>query len=198
MLQLTNMNINKIERGGAILDKFFITLCERYHGKILKYLYYSVGNIEDAKDLAQEVFVIVYKRIDELQDHENIGGFIYQTAKFVAANFKRKTLKKNLKETTVDIEIGSKHSDLFEELLMIYDSNIDSDKYVDNVLVRLSEDKQRLYNFYYVENKSYKEIAKILNVNEASLRMKYVRLRREIKKLTHNVAEENFVADTHL
>ncbi|MCM1992226.1 RNA polymerase sigma factor [Oceanirhabdus seepicola] len=164
----------------------------------MKYLYYSVGNIEDAKDLTQEVFVIVYNRIEELQNHQNIGGFIYQTAKFVAANFKRKALKKTLKETSVDIEIGSKHSDLYEELITIYDNEIDAEQYVDNVLLLLSQEKQQLYNFYYVENRSYKEIAKILNVNEASLRMRYVRLRREIKKLTHNIAEEKFVTNKQL
>nr|WP_276576087.1 RNA polymerase sigma factor [Oceanirhabdus seepicola] len=180
------------------MDKLFVTLCERYHEKILKYLYYSVGNIEDAKDLTQEVFVIVYNRIEELQNHQNIGGFIYQTAKFVAANFKRKALKKTLKETSVDIEIGSKHSDLYEELITIYDNEIDAEQYVDNVLLLLSQEKQQLYNFYYVENRSYKEIAKILNVNEASLRMRYVRLRREIKKLTHNIAEEKFVTNKQL
>ncbi|WP_338115284.1 RNA polymerase sigma factor [Oceanirhabdus seepicola] len=198
-----NVTINKyghkqIRKGGAILDKLFVTLCERYHEKILKYLYYSVGNIEDAKDLTQEVFVIVYNRIEELQNHQNIGGFIYQTAKFVAANFKRKALKKTLKETSVDIEIGSKHSDLYEELITIYDNEIDAEQYVDNVLLLLSQEKQQLYNFYYVENRSYKEIAKILNVNEASLRMRYVRLRREIKKLTHNIAEEKFVTNKQL
>lgn len=183
--------------GGAILDKFFVTLCERYHSKILKYLYYSIGNIEDAKDLTQEVFVIAYNRIEELQNHENIGGFIYQTAKFLAANFKRKALKKNLKETSINMEIGNKESDLYERLIMIYDSEIDESKYVNNVLSMLSKEKQQLYKLYYIQNKSYKEISKILNVNEASLRMRYMRLRREIKKITHHVAEEKFVTDEY-
>ncbi|WP_099189605.1 RNA polymerase sigma factor [Tepidibacter mesophilus] len=180
-----------------MLDKLFITLCERYHSKILKYLYYSIGNIEDAKDLTQEVFVIVYNRIEELQNHENIGGFIYQTAKFLGANFKRKNLKKTLKETSINIEISSKETDLYEKLIMIYDSKIDESQYVDNVLLLLSKEKQQLYKLYYVENKSYKEIAKILNINEASLRMRYVRLRREIKKVTHHVVKEKFVTDEY-
>lgn len=153
--------------------------------------------MEDAKDLTQEVFVIVYNRIEELQGHENIGGFIYQTAKFLSANFKRKAFKKTLNETPINMEIGSKESDLYEKITMIYDSKIDEGKYVNNVLSLLAEEKQQLYKLYYVENKSYKEIAKILNVNEASLRMRYVRLRREIKKLTHHVAEEKFVADEY-
>ncbi|MCT4507756.1 MAG: RNA polymerase sigma factor [Tepidibacter sp.] len=172
-----------------------MTLCERYHSKILKYLYYSIGNIEDAKDLTQEVFVIVYNHIEELQNHENIGGFIYQTAKYLAANFKRKALKKTLNETSINMEVGGTESDLYEKLMMIYDSKIDESQYVDNVILMLSEEKQQLYRFYYIENKTYKEIAKILNVNQASLRMKYVRLRREIKKLTHYIAKEKFVAN---
>jgi RNA polymerase sigma-70 factor (ECF subfamily) len=175
------------------LDKLFIKLCESYHEKILKYLYYSVGNIEDAKDLTQEVFIIVYNRIDKLQTHDNIGGFIYQTAKYVVANFKRKTYKKASMETSTDVELKSNFSDVYEELETIYDKRIDENQYVDNVLESLCEEKQLLYKLYYIENKKYKEIAKILNVNEASLRMKYVRLRREIKKLTHNIAKENFI-----
>ncbi len=132
-----------------------------------------------------------------MQNHENIGGFIYQTAKFLGANFKRKNLKKTLKETSINIEISSKETDLYEKLIMIYDSKIDESQYVDNVLLLLSKEKQQLYKLYYVENKSYKEIAKILNINEASLRMRYVRLRREIKKVTHHVVKEKFVTDEY-
>ncbi|WP_165000472.1 RNA polymerase sigma factor [Anaerophilus nitritogenes] len=179
------------------MDKFFVTLCESYHSKILKYLYYSIGDIEDAKDLTQEVFVIVYNRIDELQNHENVGGFIYQTAKFVGANFKRKAIQKNLKETPINMEIGSQESDLYEKLIINYDRKIDENQYIDNVLSLLSEDKYKLYKLYYIENKSYKDIAKILNVNEVSLRMRYVRLRREIKKLTHHIAKEKFVTNKY-
>ena len=61
------MNIDNNERRD-VLDKYFISLCETYHTKILKYLYYSVGNIEDAKDLTQEVFVVV---LEETLSHSS-------------------------------------------------------------------------------------------------------------------------------
>ncbi|SKC84783.1 RNA polymerase sigma factor [Maledivibacter halophilus] len=175
------------------MDKLFISLCEKYHKKIIKYLYYSVGNIEDAKDLTQEVFVIVYNRIGDLQKHDNIGGFIYQTAKYLAANFKRKNFKKTSMETSIDEDFLSDYSDVYDELQTQYDKKIDENCYIDYILKKLSEEKQLLYKLYYVDNKNYKEIAKMLNINQATLRMRYVRLRREIKKLTHNVAKENFI-----
>ncbi len=57
------LNLHKqYERGGITLDKLFIELCNTYHHKILKYLYYAIGNEQDALDLTQEVFVIVYKK----------------------------------------------------------------------------------------------------------------------------------------
>ena len=44
-------------------EKFFISLCEEYHEKILKYLYYAVGNIEDVTfyELIDSIDVSEYK-----------------------------------------------------------------------------------------------------------------------------------------
>lgn len=175
------------------MDKLFISLCEKYHKRIIKYLYYSVGNIEDAKDLTQEVFVIVYNRIDDLQNHDNIGGFIYQTAKYVAAIFRRKTFKKTSMETSIDEKFLSNYTDVYDELQSHYDKKINENCYIDNIFKKLSKEKQLLYKLYYIDNRNYKEIAKMLGVNEATLRMRYVRLRRQIKKLPHHIAKENFI-----
>ncbi len=175
------------------MDKLFISWCETYHMKVLKYLYFTVGNIEDAKDLTQEAFIIVYNRKEELKEHNNIGGFIFQTAKYLVANYKRKVSKKNAKETRIEFDITSNCLDLYDEIETINDRKIDVSLYINRIIKELSEDKQLLYRLYYIENKSHKEIAKILNVNETSLRMKYVRLRRDIKKIIHLISEDNFI-----
>ncbi len=77
-------------------EKFFISLCDEYQERILKYLYYLVGNIEDAKDLTQEVFMLIYDRLEDIVCHDNQAGFIYQTAKFKATNFMRKQSVKGM------------------------------------------------------------------------------------------------------
>ncbi|MDF2878968.1 MAG: hypothetical protein K0S30_2064, partial [Clostridia bacterium] len=41
--------------------------------------------------------------------------------------------------------------------------------------------------------KSYREIAQSLGITEVNLRMKYVRLRKEIKHIVQSVAKENFI-----
>lgn len=179
------------------MDKLFIELCEMYHEKVLKYLYYSIGNIEDAKDLTQEVFTHIYKEIESVNGHENVGGYIFKTAKYKAANFKRKRVTKSKREVTNYVDNKGETKDLHGQLKNKYDSMIDEEQYIDIVLSRLAKDKRQLYKYYYIEKKSHKEIAKILNINEASIRMKYVRLRREVKQVVHKIAEENFVANTY-
>lgn len=174
------------------MDELFIALCEEYHPKILKYLYHSVGNVEDAKDLTQEVFMIVYDRMKELENHENIGGFIYQTAKFTKMNFLRKRARKDKNEICLDKDIRTREFDLYEKIMDMKDREIDAGRYVGEVVSKLSSDKRKLYSLYYIEGKSYREIAKEVSSSEVALRMRYMRLRREIRSIVRQVASESF------
>ena len=56
----------------------------------------------------------------------------------------------------------------------------------------LTEDKKKLYIMYYIKNKTMEEIAKELGISYSAVRMRYVRLRKEIKALVQEFAEENF------
>lgn len=173
-------------------DQLFISLCEAYHEKILKYLYFTLNDWEDAKDLTQEVFTIVYNRIAEVENHVNPAGFIYQTAKYTAANFKRKATKKSLSDCPLTEEPAAAFSDVYDEVMYLRDTQIDETHYTEDVLFSLPEDKQSLYKMHYIDKMSYRDIAKSLGITEVSLRMKYVRLRREIKQIIKSIAEENF------
>lgn len=174
-------------------NDLFIKLCQDYHEKIFKYLYFNLNDAEDAKDLTQEVFIIVYNRINKSEFHENWGGFIYQTAKFTAANLKRKAIKKSYMEQNLEgDEIKAQFVDVYDEIEATNDKNIDENNYIGNVLEGLSVEKQKLYQLRFVEQRPYKEIAEHLKIKEVNLRMKYVRLRRDIKQIVRYIAKENF------
>lgn len=176
------------------MENKFIELCEAYHEKILKYLYYSLGNLEDAKDLTQEVFTHVYTQFEELQDHPNLGGYIYQTAKFKAANHKRKISTKK-KHEVFKVYAGGKDLDAHSQWQHDLDAEIDEGLFVDCVLDRLSRDKRELYDDYYKKGLSYKEIAKKHKISEPALRMKYMRIRREVKTYVKEISSANFVTE---
>lgn len=175
------------------MDKFFEGLCLDYHERVFKYLYYSLKDLDDAKDITQEVFLHIYENLDKVIDHENIGGYIFQTAKFKKMNYVRRLSTKYGREITNFIDNKASHPDIYTELGIAADKKIDETLYIDNVLNQLDEKKQELYRLRYINNMSYKDIADRLGIRETSVRMRYVRLKREVVKITKSMAKKNFV-----
>ncbi len=174
-------------------EKNFIRLCEEYHEKVLKYLYYAVGNIDDAKDLTQDVFILVYDRLEQIAYHENPAAFIYQTAKFKAANFKRKQSKKAYYEYSIaEMETEGSEPSAYEGMIEKQDKDIEENDYIEDILNTLNEQQRKLYNYRYVEKKNYKEIEKLMGIDEITLRMRCVRLRKKLKKKIQEVGVQYF------
>lgn len=63
---------------------------------------------------------------------------------------------------------------------------------IDQVLSDLTPEKRQLYVLHYMKGISMREIARKMNIEETALRMRYMRLRKEIRKIAAQVAEKNF------
>ena len=173
-------------------DTFFTEICEKYYKDIFKYLVFTLKNEDAANDVIQDTFVVVYKNIKKIYNHENQGGYIFRTAQNIAKNYKKELYKKLIKEINIDdgiIEIRDYNSDIYK----VMDSEINEYEYITDIIDSLSDEDKQLYSMYYVEHKSMKDIAYILDIEYTALRMKYVRLRRKIKEMVKDTAEKYFV-----
>jgi len=74
-------------------------------------------------------------------------------------------------------------TDLCETLLMELDRKIDETAYTGQVIGNLNTNQHNLYRQRYVEGKSIKEIASEEGVSETAMRMRLVRLRKEIQDI---------------
>lgn len=173
------------------LKAFLEQLCIEYHERILRYLCYSLGDETVARDCTQEVFLIACRKSRELQTHSNPGGFLFQTAKNLACKIRSENFKRLIREISIDDSYNGTEApgkSIEEEL----DQKIDEYKYIESVLSKLSDEKRSLYNLYYIKHKSMAEIARLLNVKESAIRMRYVRLRQEIRNIVADIADESF------
>ncbi len=171
-------------------EEFFNELCKRYYEKILKYVYFNIKDESSARDITQNVFLVVYEKIEYVFKHPNIGGFIFQTAKNLTRRHKREIYNKLTNEIN-DEDIGNISKGTWEISDML-DKEINEFDYVSDVLDMLSDDKRNLYNLYYIEMKPMEEIAGELGIEYSAVRMRYVRLRKEIRGLVKKIAEKNF------
>ena len=172
-------------------DLFFKQLCVEYYEKILRYLYSSLGDETAARDCTQEVFLVACQKSELLGQHPNPGGFLFQTAKNLARKTRREGFSRLAREISSDSGIFEQ-SDIYSEIEAVLDSEIDELEYVETVLSSLSTEKRRLYSLYYINKNSMAEIASLLELEEAAVRMRFVRLRREIREIVDKLAEEKF------
>lgn len=173
-------------------DTFFDDICRNYYNDIYKYLVFTLRDEDKAKDLVQDTFVVVYKNIEKVYNHENYGGYIFKTAQNLAKNYKKQLYKRLLNEVSMDekiMEIEDYRSTIENSL----NSEINEYEYITDIIDLLSEDKQKFYRMYYIEKKSMKEISEKEGIGYTALRMKYVRLRKEIKAIVKKLSENNFV-----
>lgn len=89
-------------------------------------------------------------------------------------------------------EIEDTKGDVLEQILINHSRSIDEDIYFDLVLGSLSENERKLYELYYVLKKPMKIIARELRLNETALRMKYVRLRKKVKRIVADLDLDAF------
>jgi RNA polymerase sigma-70 factor, ECF subfamily len=69
-----------IERLGARDPRAFNELVELYGERVYRLLYRMLGRKEEAEDMAQEVFVQVFKAIDQFRGDSKLGTWIYRIA----------------------------------------------------------------------------------------------------------------------
>jgi RNA polymerase sigma-70 factor (ECF subfamily) len=68
----------------------FGTLVERYQGRLINYLYRLVRNLDEAHDLAQEVFVRVYQALDRFDPQYRFSTWLFRVAQNAAIDVIRK------------------------------------------------------------------------------------------------------------
>lgn len=170
-------------------DKFFHNLCKENYKQIFKYILVMIHDKSVAEDIVQEVFLIAYEKRTVIFSYENKRAFLYKVSK----NLTKEYIRKNQKCKIVELNENNivDEEDLCDLICHKEDEKIDEQKYIADVINELPEDKKELYHLYYIDKVPMKNIAKELNLNEATLRMRFVRLRKDIKNKVKNIKFQN-------
>ena len=65
-------------------------LVDRYHGRVVNYLYRVLHSLDDAHDLAQEVFFRVYRALDRYDSQYKFSTWLFRVAQNAAIDSVRK------------------------------------------------------------------------------------------------------------
>jgi RNA polymerase sigma-70 factor (ECF subfamily) len=156
----------------------FEELCCENYSRIYKYVFALTGNRESSEDLIQDVFTVAFEKGEAFLTHENPPAFLYKTARNLSYTYLKRSQRH--RSEYLDESYPDGDADLFEKLLSERDSQIDETAYTGMVINRLEPKQQALYAQRYIDRKPIREIADENGVSEPAMRMRLVRLRREI------------------
>ncbi len=141
-------------------EENFLYLMDRYNGRLLRYIKRISGlNAEDAEDILQEVYIKVFKNLNDFDGSLKFSSWIYRiTRNHVISNFRR--LKS--RPQSVNIESG-----LLENIAGEIDIEKQADadyvkQTVKKALEKLDIKYREVLVLKFLEEYDYKEISDIL------------------------------------
>lgn len=153
----------------------FGALYDKYYAQILKFVYQRVVTKDDAYDITQQVFL---QAMISLPKYEHRGFPFSSWLYRIAINEMNQLFRKNEKQRGINLE--EKHlKDLIEE--MGEQSAEEKEQWVLDALTTLDEDDFQLVEMRFFEKRPFKEISEILNVNEATAKMRLYRILEKLK-----------------
>ncbi len=148
-----------VQRAGELIDK--------YGNSILRMAYSYLHNLSDAEDILQDTLIQYIKTQPELVSESHEKAWLLR----VACNLSKNRIKYNkLRETDELLEeiVGSEEEDL---------------KFVWEAVKELPPKYREVIHLFYQEDYSTKDIAKILQRNEATVRSDLNRARKQLKNI---------------
>jgi RNA polymerase sigma-70 factor, ECF subfamily len=159
-------------------EQSFALLLQRYRSPLVNFLYRMVRNREQAEDLAQEVFIRVYRARADYVPSAKFTTWLFRIATNLALNSVRDTRHQRM-EVSLDAPVSADAEDGNERTLDVADKRPDIEQHlveearkemIRHAIDKLPEKQRAAVLLHKYQELDYGEIAKILACSESALK----------------------------
>ncbi len=159
-------------------EQSFALLLQRYRSPLVNFLYRMVRNREQAEDLAQEVFIRVYRARADYVPSAKFTTWLFRIATNLALNSLRDTRHQRM-EISLDAPLTADAEDGDERTLDVADKHPDIEQHlveevrkamIRHAIDKLPEKQRAAVLLHKYQELDYGEIAKILSCSESALK----------------------------
>jgi len=181
-----NLKDEKILAASLEKPALFRVLVSRYQEAFVRKALGILRQREEAEDVVQETFVKIYFNGKKFIKYDGIEfkSWAYKILMNTAISRYRKISKKWQAESAdpLDLETASERNLSTEDLVLEGETK----SMAADLISRLPRPLARLVSLYYIEDKSYKEIAKQESLTIPALKMKLFRAKKLLRALYKN------------
>lgn len=164
-------------------DAFQYELYKRYSPKMFGVCLRYCASREEAEDVLQDGFIKVFKKIDSFRFTGSFEGWIRRIMVHTAIRNKYITLRAHEVNTLEGVEHPALDEKVTSKLMMM-----DLMKLVNE----LPQGYKIVFNLFAVEGYSHKEIAEMLEIQEATSRSQYLRARQFLREKLDKLQKNEF------
>jgi RNA polymerase sigma-70 factor, ECF subfamily len=153
-------------------DKF-TEIFDQYYHIVFNAVYPKVGNVNDTEDICQEVFIALYRKLDEI---EHIKKWLFGTLRNIVYNYYR-----NKKPDKINIE------DVFQDVSLTFVNGFRDARIIISTAIEeeiKNEEERQVVELIAFNNYSYAYVAKLLGVTKRMVQYRYTQL---VKRILENL-----------
>jgi RNA polymerase sigma-70 factor (ECF subfamily) len=165
--------------------KAFETIYERHHRRVYSLCLRMVANATEAEDLAQEVFIQLFRKIGSFRGESAFTTWLHRlTVNHVLMHFRKRGVR--LEKTTEEGEIG--------EIQDYLQAASERPRYVDRIALdkaisELPPGYRTVFVLHDVEGFEHEEVAKLLGVSVGTSKSQLHKARMRLRELLNKKAE---------
>lgn len=176
--------IEKLKQGN---DSAFKELVETYRSMVVNTCFGLLHNTEDAEDVAQDVFIEVFRSVASFRADSKISTWLYRIAVNRSLNFIRDNKKRRWFQSFDDV-MESKKEALNQ---LNYQSSDDPESEMENsqralllheAIDSLPENQRVAFTLNKYEDLAYKEISEVMNLSVSSVESLIHRAKKNLQK----------------
>lgn len=147
-------------------------LVENYQQRIFRYCFHMLGQLQEAEDVAQDVFIKGFQQLKQYQEGTYFGAWLYKIAYRECLNrLKREKTYRRL------LQLFMKTASCTEsDHIAHVDCNIE----LNQAILRLRPEDRHIILLRIVEENRFEEIAEQLHLSYAAVRKRYERARKKL------------------
>lgn len=180
-MELGDKELLQLFRQAETREKAFTQLIEKYQQKLYWHIRRMVIEHEDANDVLQNVFIKVWKALDNFREDSQLYTWLYR----IATNESLTLLDQKKKRKSVsydDVETGLSNK-------IIADKYFDANKIewkLQLAIQQLPEKQKLVFNLRYYDEMPYEEMSRVLDTSEGALKASYHHAVKKIEEYLKN------------
>lgn len=168
-------------RDPATREAGYTAIIKKYQEKLYWHIRRMVIDHEDANDVLQNVFIRVWKGLENFREDSQLYTWLYRIASNESLSFLEQKKKKSAVSLS-DIEAG-----LSNTIKADKDFNASKLEWKLQLAIQQLPEKQRLvFNLRYFEEMPYAEMSQVLGTSEGALKASYHHAAKKIEEFILN------------